>query len=83
MKQKDLAIIIAAVFLSAIVSYILATKLITTPADRQQQVQVVPAISSSFPQPDPTYFNAQAYDPIQLIHISGSTTPAQFSSGGQ
>lgn len=80
MKQKDLLIIGLVIVLTTVASYIIANKLITTPADRQQQVQVVPTITDQFKQPDTQYFNAQALDPTQLIHISQNTVPVQFST---
>ena len=79
MKQKDIIIIIVVVFFSAIFSYILANKIITTPTDRQQQVQVIPSITDQFSQPDPKYFNPQADDPTVLIQIAQSNSQAQFN----
>ncbi len=83
MKQKDLLIIGAVVLFSAVISYVVGTKLIATPADRHQQVQTVPVITEKFNQPDPKYFNAQAVDPTKIIQISNNSSVAQFNTAGQ
>jgi hypothetical protein len=79
-KQKDLAIIIIIVFISCILSYIVSNKFISTPANRQQQVQVVPQISSQFTQPSSTYFNSSSIDPTKLIQIGNNSNQAPFNT---
>lgn len=79
MKQKDIAVIIAVVFFSIIISYFVATKFISTPADRQQQVEVAPVIDTKFTQPSSAYFNPQAVDPTQLIQIGNNSNQSPFS----
>jgi hypothetical protein len=80
MKQNDVAVIIGVGLLSAIVSIILAGKIITTPANRQQQVEVVQPISTQFSKPDPKYFNSAAIDPTKVIHISSNSNNTPFNS---
>jgi hypothetical protein len=52
----------------------------TSPKNRQQEVEVVQPISSSFPQPDKRYFNHNSFDPTQPIVIGQNTNPNPFSS---
>ncbi len=83
MKQKDLALIIVVAFFSAIVSLVVSRLIFATPADRQQKVDVVQAISSNFPQPDPRYFNSNSVDPTQLIQIGNTTNSNPFNGASQ
>jgi hypothetical protein len=78
MKQKDLPIIIVVVFLSAIVSFIVSSKIFTPPQSRQQAVEVVPVINKDFPAADNKYFNAQSIDPTQIIQIGNSNNQNPF-----
>lgn len=80
MKQKDIALIIIIVFISAIISLFVSKLIFVSPANRQQQVQVVQPITSTFPQPDTTYFNSNAFDPTQPINVTPNTNPDPFSS---
>ncbi|HUB94064.1 MAG TPA: hypothetical protein VMB52_06190 [Verrucomicrobiae bacterium] len=72
MKQKDIALIIVIAFVSAVVSYVVSGKLFVTPANRQQQVQVVDTISPTFQTPDTKYFNSNSIDPTQNSQIGGN-----------
>ncbi|HEY1835615.1 MAG TPA: hypothetical protein VGG13_02215 [Candidatus Saccharimonadales bacterium] len=84
MKQKDVALIIVIVFVSGIVSLVVSRLLFASPQNRQQQVQVVPVISASFPTPDSRYFNSKSVDPTQLIQIGNNNNKNPFNgSGGQ
>ncbi|MCA9342574.1 hypothetical protein KC950_00980 [Candidatus Saccharibacteria bacterium] len=69
MKQKDIALIIVISFISGILSFFLTNLLITNPENRQEEVEVVEPISSTFTEPDTRYFNAEAINPTQLIQI--------------
>lgn len=80
MKNRDVAIIIAVVFFSIILSFIVASKVITTPANRQQTVPISSNITDNFIQPDPTYFNSQAFDPTKLIQIQNNTNTTPFNN---
>jgi hypothetical protein len=80
MKNKDIAIIISVVFVSIILSFIVASKVITTPANRQQKVPIASNITDNFIPPNPTYFNFQAIDPTKLIQIQNNTNTAPFNN---
>jgi hypothetical protein len=83
MKQKDIALIIVIVFISAVISIFVSKSLIVKPANRQQEVEVVKVISSDFKPPDSQYFNSQSFDPTQNITIGNSTNPDPFSKKTQ
>jgi hypothetical protein len=83
MKQKDLALIIVVVFISAVVSLFVSKLIFASPANRQQKVDVVEAINNQFPQPDPQYFNVNSVDPTQLIQIGNTTNSNPFNGTSQ
>lgn len=80
MKQKDLALVIVIVFVSAVISLIVSKSLFASPRNRQQAVEVVDPIKSDFPEPDSRYFNTQSIDPTKLIKIGDNTNPTPFNS---
>jgi len=77
MKQKDIAIIIAVAGVSALVA-VGASKFLIKPADKQQQVEVVQAITPDFPTPDARYFNNDSIDPTQSITIGDNANTDPF-----
>lgn len=79
MKQKDIALILVIVFVSAVVSLFVSKAVFSPPRNRQQQVEVVQPITANFPQPDSRYFNASAFDPTKLITIGQSNSTDPFS----
>jgi hypothetical protein len=81
MKQKDLATIGAAIIFSAVFSYIISGKIITTPNNRQQQIETVSAISPNFPTASAKYFNSSSVDPTQLIQIGQNSNSSPFGNG--
>lgn len=81
MKQKDLALIGAVIIVSAVLSLIISNKIFTTPADRQQQVEVAGPINSTFTTPSSTYFNANSIDPTQSIQIGTNANQTPFGNG--
>lgn len=83
MKQKDIALIIVISFISAVASLFVSNMLFASPQNRQQSVQVVPAIVADFPTPDSRYFNSKSVDPTQLIQIGNNNNQNPFSSKGQ
>lgn len=83
MKSKDIALIIAVVFISAIMSFVLSGTLFASPKNRQQQVEVVEPITANFPQPDSHYFNNQAFDPTKTITIGQNNNTDPFSGTAQ
>jgi len=83
MKQKDVALIIVIVFISAVVSLVVSRLLFASPQSQQQEVQVVPAITANFPSPDGRYFNNNSIDPTQLIQIGNNNNTNPFNGSGQ
>lgn len=79
MKQKDVILIIVVLFVSAIVSFFISSKLFASPKDRQTQVEVVEPISADLKQPDSRYFNANSIDPTQLIQIGNQNNQQPFN----
>ena len=80
MKKKDLVVVAAVIFVSVIFSYIICSKFITTPKDRQQKVELVTAISSEFRIPDDSVFNITAVNPTKLIQIGPNTNVQPFAN---
>jgi hypothetical protein len=83
MKEKDLPIIIIIVFVSAIASFFLSRTIFASSSSRQQQVDIVQSISSTFPTPDPAYFNNNAVDPTQLIQVGNNNNTNPFNGTSQ
>lgn len=83
MKQKDIALIIVIAFISAVVSFFVSNKLFVTPANRQQQVEVVDPINATFQNPDPKYFNGSSIDPTQDSHIGANSNKDPFNGSSQ
>ena len=79
MKKKDLVVIVFIVIFSAIVSILLSKALISTPKNRQQKVEVVDKITSTFTRPDPRYFNKDSVNPTQSIQIGGDPNTKPFN----
>lgn len=80
MKKKDLLVVIGVVIVATIFSYIISSKFISTPKDRQQKVEVVAAISSEFKVPDNTVFNTSAINPTKLIQIGPNANEQPFAN---
>lgn len=80
MKQKDIVTIIVSVITSAILSFIICSKVIASPKTRQQKVEVVAPISSEFKIPDKAIFNADAVNPTKLIQIGPNSNNQPFSN---
>lgn len=81
MKQKDFTVIGFIVLFSAILSFLLSNALISTPKNRQQKVEVVEPVSSSFNRPDAVFFNKYSVNPTQKVKIGGDTNTKPFNSG--
>lgn len=82
MKQKDITLIVVIAVISAVVSFIVSNKLFVTPSNRQQQVEVVDPIDSSFQTPSTKYFNSNSIDPTQPSTIGGDTNQNPFNGSG-
>jgi hypothetical protein len=82
MKQKDIAMIIVVVVVSAILSIFISNAIFASPANRQQSVEVVQPLSVQFPtKSTPNYFNGD-FDPTQLIKIGPSNNSNPFNTTG-
>lgn len=79
MKQKDIALIIVIVFVSAVLSLFISKAIFTSPKNRQQQVEVVQAITADFPQPNHDYFNEKSFNPASQITIGQNDNNNPFS----
>jgi hypothetical protein len=82
MKQKDLALIAIIAVVSGIISFLVSGKIFVTPANRQQQVEVVSPIDTSFQTPDSKYFNSQSIDPAQTIQLNSNNNQNPFNGSG-
>ena len=80
MKQKDIALIIVIVFISGIVSFFMSGKIFVTPENRQQKVQTVDVIESTFQKPSEKYFNKDSIDPAQLVRIGNNNNQNPFNA---
>ncbi|MCA9330953.1 hypothetical protein KC957_02815 [Candidatus Saccharibacteria bacterium] len=78
MKQKDVALIIIVVFVSAIASFFLSGVLFKT-NNLTEKVETVEAISADFPTPDKKFFNGQSINPTQLIRIGQDQNKQPFN----
>ncbi|MGH7157771.1 MAG: hypothetical protein ACREGD_01705 [Candidatus Saccharimonadales bacterium] len=83
MKQKDVALIVVMVFVSAVIAFIVSGQIFGSPQNREQTAEVVEAITSEFPPPPTKYFNGTSINPTQLITIGGGTNPSPFNTQGQ
>lgn len=79
MKQKDIALIAVIAIVSATLSFVLSGKLFVTPENRQQQVEVVDAITTEFKQPDQRFFNANSINPTIDTQLD-NTNQTPFNS---
>ncbi len=78
MKQKDIAVIVVIVFMSAIFSYFLTSALFGSKIGQETAEKVQP-ISANFPEPDTHYFNSNSYDPTKIITIGKNSNTDPFS----
>lgn len=79
MKQKDIALIVVIVAISAVVSLFASNLIFGGAKNKQQQATVVQPITADFPTPDTRYFNSNAFDPTQLITIGQNNNTNPFS----
>jgi len=83
MKQKDLALILVMVFISAVVAFVVSRWVFGSPKNSKQTAEVVDVISSDFSLPSSKYFNAESVNPTKQIEIGGSSNPNPFNSKPQ
>jgi hypothetical protein len=79
MKQKDIALVVVMVIISAAISLTVSKLFFGSPANREQQVEVVQPITANFPAPDKHYFNKDAFNPTKLITIDPNANTNPFS----
>lgn len=79
MKQKDLAIILAAIGFSSIFAFVLCNKFIVV-KQGDQKAEVVAAITPEFQLPDKTIFNPDAVNPTKVIQIGPNTNNQPFAN---
>lgn len=72
MKQQDVALIIVIAVISATVSLVASTKIFVTPSNRQQKVEVVEPITTTFNSPSQKYFNSSSIDPTLNTTVGGN-----------
>ena len=80
MKQKDIATLVLIAGISAVISFLISGKIFVTPANRQQQVEVVDVIDGNFQAPSSKYFNSDSIDPAQLVKIGSNNNQNPFKS---
>lgn len=80
MKQKDIGLIVVIVLVSGVISLFASNALFAKPKDRQQEVEVVQPITTTFSKPDTRYFNDKAFDPTKIITIGQNANPQPFSN---
>lgn len=80
MKQKDIAVIIATVGVSAILSFVLCNQFIDSAAKHNLKAETVELITADFDLPDKTVFNENAINPTKLIEIGPNTNNQPFSN---
>jgi len=69
MKQKDVALVLIMVFISAILALVISKFVFSAPQNREQKAEVVDEITPDFSTPPTKYFNAQSVDPAQPISV--------------
>ncbi len=79
MKQKDIAIIIAVMGISAFLSFFAGRLVFAKSADRQQKAEIVDVISTNFTQPSTKYFNNDAVNPTLPIQIGDGPNATPFN----
>jgi hypothetical protein len=70
MKAKDITTIIIIGIVSAVLSGVISSKVFVTPSSRQQAVEVIPTVKSSFNQNEvQKYLSNKSIDPTVKIEI--------------
>lgn len=80
MKRNDIVLIIVVVVVSIVFSLLLSNFIFNSSKSRQQQVEVVEAITSDFKQPDERYFNVYSINPTQIIRIGDNPNSSPFAN---
>lgn len=80
MKQKEILTIILTVVVSIALSVIISNIFFSGQSAKNQQVDVVPPISTNFSLPSKQFFNSKSIDPTQIINIGPSNNQQIFSN---
>jgi len=80
MKQKDVALILIIIIVSAVVSLFISRAIFSTAKNNRQEVVSVQPISSYFPSLPTQYFNSSSIDPTQLITINQNANQNPFGN---
>lgn len=88
MKQKDIALLIAVGFFTAIIAFFISTLVFKVPANRSTKVPTAGSINATFPdiKNDPNYnmiFNTNALDPAVPLQVGSSPNTQPFSGSTQ
>lgn len=79
MKQKDIGIVVFIIILSAGLSFLLSGYLITSEANRNEEVEVIEPISSAFEPANSKYFNENSNNPTRTITIGTNNNEQPFN----
>lgn len=79
MKQKDIALILVIVFISAVLSLVVSRFMFSSPKSREQTAEKVDVITAEFTQPSRRYFNVESVNPTQQIQIGNNNNPNPFN----
>lgn len=80
MKQKDIFVVIATIFVSSIFAFIICNSFIFSAQNDKQKAEVVQPISSQFKLPDTAIFNTEATNPTKVIEIGPNSNNSPFTN---
>lgn len=72
MKQKDIAVILVIVFVSAVVSFFASKLLFGGKTLHNQEVEKVAPITTQFAEPSKKYFNDNSLNPARPVPVDGN-----------
>ena len=77
MKQKDIMLILVIVIIAGLISFFV-TGMLFGDKSKDQKVEKVDAISTTFVQPAAKYFNEKSIDPAQIINVDNNDNTNPF-----
>ena len=80
MKQNDIAMVVLIVAVSLIVSWFVGGLLLSSPENREAEVEVVQPISAEFPVPSEEIFVEDFINPTELIKIGETSNKQPFNN---
>lgn len=83
MKQKDFALILVMVFISAVIALVMSRWLFASPKNTKQTAEAVDVIEPEFTLPSSKYFNANSVNPTQQIEIEPHENTNPFRTGSR